>query len=107
MTALDKALLMLSPHSAALFTGELPVEIGLLTALQVLTITQNQLTGEIPESVGNLLALTILHLNDNQLSGTSTSEVVYDFLGVSRQHSRCLPTFLPTIAALCDHGSDV
>ena len=50
-------------------SGELPPELGELTALERLGLNRNQLTGRIPDEIGNLRSLTRLGLNVNQLSG--------------------------------------
>ena len=52
-----------------LLSGEIPAELGNLTALDSLFLWENQLTGEIPAELGNLTALDSLFLNNNQLSG--------------------------------------
>lgn len=51
-------------------SGELPAEIGLLSALENLIIkNEAQLTGRIPDTLANLQALTQLGLYRNSLSG--------------------------------------
>jgi len=49
--------------------GELPIELGDLTALRVLRLPKNHLYGELPSSWSNLLYLEVLDLSDNELSG--------------------------------------
>jgi len=50
--------------------GEIPPEIGYLTNLTELRITNNnQITGEIPPEIGNLTKLTHLELFNNQITG--------------------------------------
>jgi len=50
--------------------GSLPIEIGDLTYLTSLKITNNELLiGEIPEEIGNLTGLTQLNFSGNALSG--------------------------------------
>ena len=63
-------------------TGEIPVEIGNLTNLTSLQLSNNQLTGEIPSSIGNLTNLYYddfgfggLILYSNQLTGDIPQEV--------------------------------
>ena len=51
------------------YTGTLPSEIGLLTALKYLGIVLTNLNGTIPSEIGNLSQLTILRLHDNLLQG--------------------------------------
>ena len=50
--------------------GEIPAEIGELTALEELDLGDNQLTGEIPPELWTLSSLVELHLKDNDLTGT-------------------------------------
>ena len=50
-------------------SGEIPPELGSLTALQALILENNSLSGEIPPELGNLANLIGLFLGDNQLSG--------------------------------------
>ena len=55
--------------------GELPQELGNLSALYTLQLSQNQLTGAIPSSIGNLTSLESLGLSQNQLSGAIPSSI--------------------------------
>ena len=55
--------------------GSIPPEIGCLTNLAYLFLSNNQLTGEIPSSIGNLTNLVLLYLHFNQLSGEIPQEV--------------------------------
>jgi len=50
-------------------SGEIPPEIGTLSALTGLYLGSNQLSGEIPPEIGDLTALGNLYLDSNQLSG--------------------------------------
>ena len=50
-------------------SGEIPAELGNLTALKFLSLGSNQLSGEIPAELGKLTTLESLTLDDNQLSG--------------------------------------
>jgi hypothetical protein len=50
-------------------SGPLPPQMGDLTNLAVLFLSQNHLTGLIPHEIGNLTGLTTLDLGDNDLSG--------------------------------------
>ena len=51
-------------------TGHIPLEIGELTSLTILSLVDNPLlTGSIPTQLGNLTNLTHLNLSDNQLTG--------------------------------------
>lgn len=65
LTALTKLDLSFSA-----ITGIIPQEIGNLVDLQSLSIADNQLEGELPASITNLTELFILELTDNLLSGT-------------------------------------
>ena len=56
-------------------TGDIPLEIGVLTNLTNLRLENNQLSGYIPSSIGNLINLTNLRLENNQLSGVIPSEI--------------------------------
>lgn len=51
-------------------TGQLPEELGKLTALENLSLGWNNLTGNIPEYIGNLTTLTNLDLSLNALEGS-------------------------------------
>ena len=55
--------------------GTLPADLGSLTSLNALNLSENQLRGQIPD-VRGLTILTSLNLGDNQLSGT-----IPDWLG--------------------------
>ena len=56
-------------------TGEIPVELGNLASLEVLSLFNNRLTGEIPSELGNLSNLAHLRLEGNQLSGAIPVEL--------------------------------
>ncbi|CAM0878312.1 unnamed protein product [Alopecurus aequalis] len=51
------------------FTGEIPMEIGRLKAMNGLNLSFNDLTGHIPEQLGNLTNLQSLDLSENNLTG--------------------------------------
>ena len=55
--------------------GEIPQELGNLTALRALSLENNRLSGEIPQELGNLTALQALNLGDNRLSGEIPQEL--------------------------------
>ncbi|KAL5710133.1 hypothetical protein ACHQM5_020736 [Ranunculus cassubicifolius] len=57
------------------FEGEIPEEIGNLTALYVLNLSSNALSGSIPPSLGNLRHLESLDLSRNKLSGELPSQL--------------------------------
>ncbi|XP_058072738.1 cuscuta receptor 1-like isoform X2 [Magnolia sinica] len=50
-------------------TGEIPPEIGYLTATHALNLSHNQLSGQIPETFSNLKQIESLDLSHNRLSG--------------------------------------
>lgn len=51
-------------------TGEIPAEIGNLTALEFLDLSWNQLNGSIPEEIGNFKNLRYFSLSQNQFNST-------------------------------------
>lgn len=59
----------LSLDSNPSLSGEIPPSIGNLTALKVLTLSQNNLTGYLPSEIGELSSLQQLDLSHNRLSG--------------------------------------
>ena len=56
-------------------TGPIPPELGLLTRLQSLGLSDNGLSGPIPPELGRLRRLQTLKLNNNYLSGAVPSEL--------------------------------
>ena len=56
-------------------TGEIPKELGQLSALTNLQLSFNQLTGKIPSELGQLTELTFLSLEGNQLTGAVPKEL--------------------------------
>ena len=70
LTALKK--LRLSNNN---LTGELPIELGNMESLEFLHLNNNAFTGQIPNELGQLSALRQLHLNNNQLNGNISSEL--------------------------------
>ena len=56
-------------------TGEIPPELGNLSRLAYLFLKSNELTGEIPPELGNLSMLSYLYLQDNDLSGCVPSSL--------------------------------
>ncbi|CAL5013860.1 unnamed protein product [Urochloa decumbens] len=55
--------------SANQLTGEIPSEIGFLSALYSLNMSRNHIGGSIPDEIGNLSNLESLDLSWNELSG--------------------------------------
>ena len=56
-------------------SGTIPNELGNLTELGQLRLSNNQLSGPIPSELGNLTLLTDLYLSGNQLNGSIPSEL--------------------------------
>ena len=56
-------------------SGQIPPELGDLTAMAGLYLRDNQLSGEIPTELGKLSNLTRLFLSNNQLSGCVPAEL--------------------------------
>ncbi|XP_064968185.1 receptor-like protein EIX1 [Musa acuminata AAA Group] len=50
-------------------TGEIPIEIGSLLALQTLNLSRNSFVGQIPAAIGAMKSLETLDLSFNKLSG--------------------------------------
>ena len=55
--------------------GTIPAELGDLTELTTLSLSNNQLTGAIPPELGDLSKLTKLNLSNNRLSGAIPSNL--------------------------------
>ena len=56
-------------------TGPIPPELGRLSNLESLSLWGNELSGAIPEELGNLSNLTFLRLSGNQLAGSMPAEL--------------------------------
>ena len=56
-------------------SGEIPPEIGGMSALKTLYLGDNILIGKIPSEIGDLTNLAELHLGDNDLSGKIPAEI--------------------------------
>ena len=86
-------------------TGEIPMEIGGLTDLEYLHLSENQLTGNIPAELGSLSNLTELYAYRNQLSGeipiqlASLSNLGWLNLGINRLNGE-IPTQLASLSNL-------
>ncbi|XP_044473238.1 receptor-like protein EIX2 [Mangifera indica] len=57
------------------FSGEVPMEVTDLLALQSLNLSHNSLTGRIPENIGAMSFLESIDLSGNQLSGEIPSSI--------------------------------
>ena len=85
-------------------TGTIPSELGNLTKLKALSLSDNQLSGTIPTELGNLAKLTKLFLGGNELSGSiptelgSLSELTKLFLG-GNELTGCIPDGLRDVEA--------
>ena len=55
--------------------GNLPVEIGNLTELQIISLESNNLTGSLPQEIGNLINLEELILSSNNMRGELPKEI--------------------------------
>ena len=56
-------------------SGEIPAELGSLSNLEWLKLSNNELSGEIPAWLGSLSNLEYLYLNGNELSGCVSSSL--------------------------------
>ncbi len=88
-------------------TGSIPIELGDLDNLTLLSISRNELTGPIPPELGRLTELTTLYLNENQLSGPIPAELgdLADLTWLSlhtNQLSGSIPIELGNLTSLTD-----
>ncbi|KAH9736446.1 putative receptor-like protein kinase [Citrus sinensis] len=56
-----------------LLAGSIPISVGYLPKLQVLSLFENNISGEIPSSLGNFTFLTELNLRGNSIRGSIPS----------------------------------
>ena len=57
-------------------TGQVPAELGKLTNLRELALSNNRLTGQVPAELGKLTNLRRLFLHENELTGTLPSSLM-------------------------------
>jgi len=58
-----------------LLEGQIPTEIGNLSALTICYLNVNELSGSIPSTLGQLNQLTVLHFGENELEGQIPAEI--------------------------------
>ena len=82
--------------------GPFPAELGSLSRLQKLDLTENRLTGSIPPELGSLSQLQTLNLNSNYLSGGIPPEIwnLSQLIQLSLAHNSLSGTISPQIANL-------
>jgi Leucine-rich repeat (LRR) protein len=66
-----------------MLSGSIPLELGNLSRLRMLSLGSNNLSGEIPPELGNCSSLTYLVLTMNSLSG-QIPEVIYKNLSLTQ-----------------------
>ena len=79
-------------------TGSIPPELGQLTELEYLSLSDNDLTGPIPPELGQLTKLQELNLHSNRLTGPIPPELgqlkALKWLILSRNQLTCVPEAL-------------
>ena len=88
-------------------TGSIPPELGQLSNLQELWLYGNRLTGSIPPELGQLSSLTQLYLNENSLTGVIPSELadlssLTQLLLSNNQLSGEFPLWVENLGSLTD-----
>ncbi|GAU15749.1 hypothetical protein TSUD_235650 [Trifolium subterraneum] len=86
-------------------TGSLPKEVGMLTKIDKLDVSDNSLSGSIPETIGECISLEYLNLQGNFFRGIIPSSLVslrgLRYLDLSRnQLSGSIPSVLQNISLL-------
>lgn len=87
-------------------TGSIPDQLGTLTGLEEISLSENQLTGHVPSSLGNLSNLRVLALGENDLTGPipsslgSLSELRVLDLGGNDLHVGPIPDWLGKLSDL-------
>ncbi|CAI5487616.1 unnamed protein product [Closterium sp. Naga37s-1] len=75
ITCQDGSVTALSLNRTNMSLGPLPAEIGVLTALTLLSLTRTNLSGPLPVEIGDLTALTLLDLSYNSFNNTIPSSI--------------------------------
>ncbi|XP_024542666.1 piriformospora indica-insensitive protein 2 [Selaginella moellendorffii] len=75
ISKLASSLQMLSLRGNPSLVGEIPSEIGRLSKLEVLSLSQNGLSGQIPKELGDLAKVEHIDLSYNALSGAIPGEL--------------------------------
>ncbi len=92
--------------------GNIPPEIGILSILELLDLSYNELSGAVQEELGNLINLESLNLSDNQLYGP-IPESFEDLINLnslnlgSNQLSGLIPMFLCEIEPYINFINDL
>ena len=84
--------------------GEIPQEIGQLTSLRFLQLSNCGFTGEIPREIGNLTGLYQLFLNFNELTGPIPSEIgnLTELINLGLDGNQLTGVIPPTIGNMTD-----
>ncbi|CAI5960890.1 unnamed protein product [Closterium sp. NIES-64] len=75
ITCHDGSVTALSLNRTNMSLGPLPAEIGVLTALTLLSLSRTNLSGPLPVEIGDLTALTLLDLSYNSFNNTIPSSI--------------------------------
>ncbi len=84
--------------------GKIPVQLGDLGNLKILSLYKNQMTGAIPPQLGNLVKLVSLDLSDNELTGTIPPELgnLGNLEGLSLHNNELTGAIPPQLGNLVD-----
>eukprot|EP01124_Arcella_intermedia_P000727 TRINITY_DN10397_c1_g1_i1.p1 TRINITY_DN10397_c1_g1~~TRINITY_DN10397_c1_g1_i1.p1 ORF type:complete len:1129 (+),score=178.07 TRINITY_DN10397_c1_g1_i1:217-3387(+) len=93
------------PKNYYQLSGTIPEDIGYLSQLIELDLTDNELSGTLPGSIGNLSQLSILSLRGNKLSGTISKSIGNLYLLTTlklsyNQYSGTIPEFIGNLLQL-------
>ena len=86
-------------------SGSLPREVGMLTNIEKLDVSENHLSGDIPRGIGECTSLEYIHLQRNSFNGTIPSSLTslkgLRYLDLSRnQLSGSIPDGMQNISVL-------